>query len=321
MRIDPSLRPGLAFMTFHFPDQVDTNQLTIDATDPKSGTAEFKAAAIRVEKLEPAGARGARRRSPSRRRWAGSRRWISTSSPAPSRPPPSARRSTPSSAPPRDGWDGGARLDGPEGNTASSGHAARARRHLLLPALWALQERIGWISPGGLNELCRRLTVPPADAYGVATFYAMLAVEPRPARVVHVCEDIACRCNGSDELIAQLEERFGGEGELSDDGSATWYRSPCLGQCDRAPAALVGDAGDEPHERTLAPDDRGRGARRARGRRARAGARHGAAAGGRPVAAPAAPRRRRRAPSASTSTARTAATRRCGARSSSAPRA
>jgi formate dehydrogenase major subunit len=51
VRIDPSLRPGLAFMTFHFPDEVDVNQLTIDATDPKSGTAEFKAAAIRVEKL------------------------------------------------------------------------------------------------------------------------------------------------------------------------------------------------------------------------------------------------------------------------------
>jgi predicted molibdopterin-dependent oxidoreductase YjgC len=52
VRVDSSLRPGLAFMTFHFPDQVDTNQLTIDATDPKSGTAEFKAAAIRVEKLD-----------------------------------------------------------------------------------------------------------------------------------------------------------------------------------------------------------------------------------------------------------------------------
>ena len=155
--------------------------------------------------------------------------------------------------PARDGWDGGARLQGPEGNTASSGHAARARRHLLLPALWALQERIGWISPGGLNELCRRLTLPPADVYGVATFYAMLAVEPRPPRVVHVCEDIACRCTGSDDLIAQLEERFGGEGELSSDGSTTWYRSPCLGQCDRAPAALVSDAGEEPRERTLAP--------------------------------------------------------------------
>ena len=45
------LRPGLAFMTFHFPDEIDVNVLTIDATDPKSGTAEFKATAIRVEKL------------------------------------------------------------------------------------------------------------------------------------------------------------------------------------------------------------------------------------------------------------------------------
>jgi predicted molibdopterin-dependent oxidoreductase YjgC len=54
VRVDPSLRPGLAFMTLHFPDEVDTNVLTIDATDPKSGTAEFKAAAIRVERVGPA---------------------------------------------------------------------------------------------------------------------------------------------------------------------------------------------------------------------------------------------------------------------------
>ena len=51
MRIDEALRPGLSFMTFHFPDQVATNLLTIDATDPRSGTAEFKASAIRVEKM------------------------------------------------------------------------------------------------------------------------------------------------------------------------------------------------------------------------------------------------------------------------------
>jgi formate dehydrogenase major subunit len=51
VRFDPGLRPGLAFMTLHFPDEVETNVLTIDATDPRSGTAEFKATAIRVEKL------------------------------------------------------------------------------------------------------------------------------------------------------------------------------------------------------------------------------------------------------------------------------
>jgi predicted molibdopterin-dependent oxidoreductase YjgC len=51
VRIDVSLRPGLTFMTLHFQDDVPTNVLTIDATDPKSGTAEFKATAIRIEKL------------------------------------------------------------------------------------------------------------------------------------------------------------------------------------------------------------------------------------------------------------------------------
>lgn len=52
VRIDPGLRPGLVFMTFHFPDEVDVNQLTIDATDPRSGTAEFKAAAVRIDRIE-----------------------------------------------------------------------------------------------------------------------------------------------------------------------------------------------------------------------------------------------------------------------------
>jgi predicted molibdopterin-dependent oxidoreductase YjgC len=53
VRLDDGLRPGLAFMTLHFPDDVETNILTIDAVDPKSGTAEFKASAIRVEKIAP----------------------------------------------------------------------------------------------------------------------------------------------------------------------------------------------------------------------------------------------------------------------------
>jgi len=51
VRFDRSLRPGLAFMSVHFPDETDVNILTLDAWDPKSGTAEFKATAIRVEAL------------------------------------------------------------------------------------------------------------------------------------------------------------------------------------------------------------------------------------------------------------------------------
>ena len=54
VHVDETLRAGLAFMTLHFPDDVDVNRLTIDATDPRSGTAEFKATAIRVDKLATA---------------------------------------------------------------------------------------------------------------------------------------------------------------------------------------------------------------------------------------------------------------------------
>ena len=50
-RVDDGLRPGLVFMTPHFPNDVNTNLLTIEAIDPKSGTAEFKAAAVRIDKI------------------------------------------------------------------------------------------------------------------------------------------------------------------------------------------------------------------------------------------------------------------------------
>ena len=160
-RYDPTLRPGLAFMNLHFPDEVATNVLTIDATDPKSGTAEFKATAIRLEAVvvdlrllaaEPTDAEreaidavvGAERRE---------------------RQPRRAR-------------------------------ATATRRHLLLPALRAAQRRVGWVSEGALGYTSRRLDVPPADAYGVATFYALLALEERPAEVLHVCTDLSCRLAG-----------------------------------------------------------------------------------------------------------------------------
>jgi predicted molibdopterin-dependent oxidoreductase YjgC len=52
VRIDPSLKPGLVFMTFHFQDDVSVNLLTNNATDPRSGTAEFKACAVSIEPLQ-----------------------------------------------------------------------------------------------------------------------------------------------------------------------------------------------------------------------------------------------------------------------------
>ena len=59
--------------------------------------------------------------------------------------------------------------------------AGGASRDLLLPALHAAQRVSGWITRGALDHICRRLDVPPAEAYGVASFYMMLSLEPRPA--------------------------------------------------------------------------------------------------------------------------------------------
>ncbi|MFD6097870.1 NAD(P)H-dependent oxidoreductase subunit E [Nocardiopsis flavescens] len=143
---------------------------------------------------------------------------------------------------PESGWDGGTRQDS-DLRYARGGHTARDRRDLLLPALHAVNDRVGWISRGALNHICRRLTVPPAEAYAVASFYAMFALHERPRRVVHLCTDIACAAAGSDGLRERLAARLGPPGTGSGDAPAAWHESPCLGMCERAPAALALQAG------------------------------------------------------------------------------
>ncbi len=112
------------------------------------------------------------------------------------------------------------------------GGAARRddRRHLLLPALHALQNQMGWISPGGLNYASERLQVPPAEAYGVATFYEMFRVDDpgHDDDVVHVCVDAACQIAGSAQRIAELRA-----------AGTPVHASPCLGQCERPVAQFI----------------------------------------------------------------------------------
>ena len=113
---------------------------------------------------------------------------------------------------------------------------SRERRELLLSGLHAIQSEIGWISHGALNYLGMSIAVPPADAYGVASFYSMFSLQQQAPDVLHVCDDVACRAGGSGELIDECERVLGPEGTGT---NTTWRRSPCLGRCDRAPAAFV----------------------------------------------------------------------------------
>nr|WP_168530972.1 NAD(P)H-dependent oxidoreductase subunit E [Streptomyces sp. RPA4-2]QIY65407.1 NADH-quinone oxidoreductase subunit E [Streptomyces sp. RPA4-2] len=148
--------------------------------------------------------------------------------------------------PPESSWEGADRSDA-DLRWARGGREARARRDLLLPGLHAVNDRVGWISEGALGYLCRRLTVPPAEAYGVATFYAMFSLKPRPATVLHVCTDLACMAAGAQQLCEGVESRLGpGSG-------VTVQRGPCLGLCERAPAALAVRAGDPVRTAVAAP--------------------------------------------------------------------
>ncbi|MFK0157275.1 NADH-ubiquinone oxidoreductase-F iron-sulfur binding region domain-containing protein [Streptomyces sp. NPDC090493] len=146
--------------------------------------------------------------------------------------------------PPESSWEGADRSDA-DLRWARGGREARDRRDLLLPGLHAINDRIGWISEGALGYLCRRLTVPPAEAYGVATFYAMFSVRPRPATVLHVCTDLACTAAGAAALCAGVEAGLGPGVHVE--------RSPCLGLCERAPAALAIRAGDPVRTAVTAP--------------------------------------------------------------------
>jgi len=138
--------------------------------------------------------------------------------------------------PPESLWEGGTRTPADD-HIARGGHALRSRRDLLLPVLHAIQDRVGWVSRGALEYTCRRLSIPPAEAYGVVSFYARFALEPRADVALHVCDDIVCSLGGVEPV----------------DGA---IRVPCLGLCDRAPAALVERSGRDYEARQLAPFDR-----------------------------------------------------------------
>ncbi len=119
-----------------------------------------------------------------------------------------------------------------------AGEALRNLRHMLLPTLHAVNDRIGWISRGSINYIAQQLDVAPAEIYGVASFYALFSMTERPKRQVHVCIDLACRAMGG------LKEDQLPEGT---------HPSPCLGTCERAPAVLVIEAGNPARHEVLAP--------------------------------------------------------------------
>ncbi len=109
----------------------------------------------------------------------------------------------------------------------------------LIPALHAIQERLGWLPREELEALARDVHRPLYEIEGLISFYPHFRTDP-PAKVtLHACHDLSCWLQGADRRIAALRERYG------DDADVEFTEVSCLGRCDAAPAAAVNECPSE----------------------------------------------------------------------------
>ncbi len=121
----------------------------------------------------------------------------------------------------------------------------------LLPALHAAQQIYGWLPLEVAAEVARSLRVPLADVHGVIEFYSLFYNDQVGRKFIRVCTDQACALKGADRLLDHLCKHYDVEpGQTTEDLSLTIERSPCLGLCEQAPAALV----DDDAETNISPD-------------------------------------------------------------------
>lgn len=115
-------------------------------------------------------------------------------------------------------------------------------RHRLLDILLDIQKRDRWISTGAMGQVARELGLTRIEVEGVASFYSFLSLTPGGRIAIRLCDDIADRYAGADAALRILEEELGIKvGQTSGDGRFSLDRTPCIGMCDQAPAAMVND--------------------------------------------------------------------------------
>ncbi len=114
------------------------------------------------------------------------------------------------------------------------------RRALLLPALWKIQDRFGYISPEAMEYVAELVGVTPTHVYGVVSFYHMYFDTPPGKYVVDVCQTTSCSLMGAEKIFAHLENRLGvGCEQVTSDGRFVVRRVECLGACEHAPVAQI----------------------------------------------------------------------------------
>jgi len=118
----------------------------------------------------------------------------------------------------------------------------RGKEGIAIPLLADVQREIGYVGEEAVEHVGAELCIPPAELFGVATFYAMFRFQPQGKHVVRLCRGTACHVQGSGLIVNHLERTLGiQDGETTSDLMFTLQCVACLGCCSLAPVMMVGD--------------------------------------------------------------------------------
>jgi NADH-quinone oxidoreductase subunit E len=126
------------------------------------------------------------------------------------------------------------------------------RKAALLPVLHLAQRRCGgWLPEPAIEAVAAELGLPPAEVYGVVTFYDLFHQHPVGRHRIRVCTNLSCQLRGADEVMALLADELGvEEGAVTPDGRCSYVHFECLGSCDTAPMMMV----DDDYHENLTPE-------------------------------------------------------------------
>lgn len=116
------------------------------------------------------------------------------------------------------------------------------RQAATLPILIEIQHKYRYIPFQAMMEVALFLEITPADVFDTASFYEEFTTHPTGEHVIAVCQSVACEVCGHQAILDHLREKLDVEPhETTEDGLFTLLTLECLGACDAAPVALVGD--------------------------------------------------------------------------------
>lgn len=114
------------------------------------------------------------------------------------------------------------------------------RESMIMPALWMVQEQVGWISAEAIEYIADRIGTYPAKVLELATFYTMYHLKPVGKYHICVCRTLSCWLRGKQEIVDYLADEVGiNPGQMTEDGMFSLEEVECLGHCGTAPVVQI----------------------------------------------------------------------------------